>query len=102
MPDTPPNINALRHQLMRVGGSFTMIMANSGVLPEDVATRVALPLPVILNIMNGTHMDVQVSQMANVAQALGTQLMLGIQPIKPPVDPSAVPATPVISEDAKA
>lgn len=97
-----PSATALRHQLMRIGGTFTVIMANAGVLPEDVANRVGIPVQTVLNVMNGTAHDVQLSQISNIAQALGSQLMLGIQPVKAQADANAIPATPVAPEAAKA
>ena len=100
MSDTPtpspaPSPNALRHQLMRVGGTFTMIMAGSGVLPEDVANRIGVPVQTVLNVMNGTAHDVQLSQISNIAAALNAQLMLGVAvpPQQKPAD--AVTALPV-------
>src|SRR5690242_10499180 len=96
-PTPTSNPNTLRHQLMRVGGTFTMIMAGSGVLPEEVANRIGIPVQTVLNVMNGTAHDVQLSQLSNIAAALNANLMLGVSvpPTQRPADAvSAVPVPP--------
>jgi hypothetical protein len=79
---------------MRVGGTFTMIMAGSGVMPEDVANRIGIPVQTVLNVMNGTHLDVPVTQLSNIAAALNAQLALAVVMPAQPKPNDAVPAIP--------
>lgn len=68
----------VRQQLMRIGGTFSMIMGGSNLMPEEVASSLGVPVEQITKLMTGSDLDVPISILSRLATTLGSSLMIGV------------------------
>lgn len=80
MPDAKPKIDPTRQMLMRIGGTFTILMARAGFTPEAVsqAGMNYISVDEMHKIMVGADVDVPVSKLAFLAGQLNVPLVLGV------------------------
>lgn len=66
--------------LMRVGGTFTVIMAGAGFTPEEVAAKNPglISEDELLKIMTGSDPTVPVATLAQVAEIFGATLVVSL------------------------
>lgn len=89
----------LRQQLMRIGGTLTMVMAGANITPEELAVHTGVPEADVLKVLTGSTLDISVAQFAKLAGTLGVSIVLGAHvPPPQPMDekalqPVAQPAT---------